>query len=192
MTDKEYETVTKLTDEMFQIVGATLPARSRPSGNQIPHGRVNPVTKQRAKRITELSAEYIHHDFRGSPCLTATAHFFRVRGAIHWVHFSSDFVRAMRKKGYIIRQRTSLIRKSGYTVSDFVTKVTGEMSATVTKQLAHRGEMPDYLVFIVWTNKEQGVSHIFATDFFGNVQVDTAPVEGVDNREVINVFGVWY
>lgn len=192
MTDKEYETVTKQSDEMFQIVGATLPARSRPSGNQIPHGRVNPVTKQRAERMKSLSREYTGTDFRGSPCLTATAHWFGVRGVIHWVHFTTDFVRAMRKKGYIIRQRTSLIRKSGYTVSDFVTKVTGEMSATVTKQLAHRGEMPDYLVFIVWTNKEQGVSHIFATDFFGNVQVDTAPVKGVDNREVINVFGVWY
>ncbi len=191
MTDKEYTTVTKLEDEMFQIVGATLPARSRPSGNQIPHSKVNPVTKQRAKRITTLSAEYINHDFRGSPCLTATAHWFGVRGAIHWVHFTTDFIRAMRKKGYMVRQRTSIIRKSGYTVSDFVTKVNGEMSATVTKQLSLRGQMPDYLVFIT-IDREAGVAHIHATDFFGSVKVDTAPVKGEDRREVTNVFGVWY
>ena len=191
MTDKEIETVTKLKDEMNMVIGATLPARRRPSGNQIPHGRVNPVTKQRAERITTLSAEYTATDFRGSPCLQATAHFFRVRGSIHWVHFTSDFIRAMRKNGYIVRQRTSIIRKSGYTVSDFVTKVNGEMSATVTKQLAHKGEMPDYLVFIT-IDREAGVAHIHATDFFGKVQVDTAPVTGQDDREVTNVFGVWY
>ena len=191
MTDKEIENVTKLKDELNMVIGATLPARHRPSGNQIPHGRVNPVTKQRAERITTLSAEYPHTDFRGSPCLQATAHFFGVRGVIHWVHFTSDFIRAMRKQGYIIRQRTSIIRKSGYTVSDFVTKVNGEMSATVTKQLAHKGEMPDYLVFLT-IDREAGVAHIHATDFFGKVKVDTAPVTGQDDREVTNVFGVWY
>lgn len=186
MTDKEYETVTKLNDHLFRMTGMTTPARTGGDQSQRPHSLVNPVTKQRAERITSLSNEYTHHDFRGSPCLTASARFFRARAHLHYMHFMSDFTRALRKCGYLVRQRTSVIRKKPYTVRDFVTKVNGPISKTVTKQLANKnGEMPDY--FAVLTH-----GHIHVIDFFGKVMCDTAPVEGEDTRQVLDIFGVWY
>ena len=101
------------------------------------------------------------------------------------MHFEKDFVRAMRKGGFTIRQRNSVIRQSGYDVQSFVTVVNGEMSQTQIKQLLHNGELPSHFVFIV-------KGHIFATDYTGRVVVDTAPHKGAtDNRVVYTVYGVW-
>lgn len=143
------------------------------------------VTEARFDRAKSLAFDYFTHDFRGSPCLTATAAYFGVRKYLHFMHFSKDFVRAMRKGGFTIRQRNSIIRNSGYDVQSFVTVVNGEMSQTQIKQLLHEGELPSHFIFIV-------KGHIFATDYTGRVVVDTAPHKGAtDDRVVYTVYGVW-
>ncbi len=143
------------------------------------------VTESRTRRATELAFDYHTHDFRGSPCLTASAAFFGVRKLLHFMHYSTDFVRAVRKGGYTIRSRSTVLRRAEYSVSDYVSFVTGEMSQTAIKQLSIDGEMPDYFAFIV-------EKHIFVTDFYGKVMIDTAPHDGEkDNRKVLQVYGVW-
>ncbi len=159
-----------------------------------PHNGLN-LTPNRERRLTDLAIKYFDHDMRGSPCLTATAAYFGARSRLHFMHFNNDFIRAVRKAGWTLRQRTTVLRRNEYTVDQYLNHINGEISATVTKQLSLNGEMPDHLVF--WVKTEDyadngGITHIFATDFFGTVGVDTARHTGAtDDREVIQVWGVW-
>ena len=155
-----------------------------------PHVNI-PLTPSRERRTIDLAIEYWDHDMRGSPCLTATAAHFGVRHLLHFMHSRDDFLRAVRKGGHIIRQRTSLIRKRPYSVATFCNRLDSILNR---KQTLHNGEIPDSWVFTTRYPKKDGEGyeyHIHATDTYGNVVVDTAPVTGEDTREVTEVWGVW-
>ena len=155
-----------------------------------PHVGIN-LTPSRERRTIDLAIEYWDFDMRSSPCLDATATFFGVRHLLHFMHSGDDFLRAVRKGGHTIRQRTSLIRKRPYTVATFCNRLDRILN---TKQAQLGGEIPDYWVFTTRYPKKDGEGyeyHIHATDTYGKVVVDTAPVTGEDTREVTNAWGVW-
>ena len=150
-----------------------------------------PLTPSRERRTIDLAIEYWDHDMRGSPCLDATATYFGIRHLLHFMHSMKDFIRAMRKGGHTIRQRTSLIRKKPYTVQEFCNRLDSILNRA---QAHHEGRVPDAWVFTtryIYEGDKTHTAHIHATDTHGRVVVDTAPMGSDDDREVTGVWGVW-